>query len=250
MSDILVTTNQNIIEVTDTSNIQVTTPTGQTIAVQVADYAVDVQTVSSNIEVKTGGPKGDKGDTGAQGPQGIQGIQGIKGDTGAQGPQGIQGIQGETGPKGDKGDKGDTGTVIAGTGVTVVAGVVSIGQSVATTDAVTFGSVSIDSIAVLDTATLTTSATTANQVVDSFSTSVYRTAKYVVSVSSGAEYHSFEILVNHNGTVANQTTYADLPTGASLASFSADISGGLVRLLTTPTNAVTVYKVTRTAIAV
>jgi len=250
MSDILVTTNQNIIEVTDTSNIQVTTPTGQTIAVQVADYAVDVQTVSSNIEVKTGGPKGDKGDTGAQGPQGIQGIQGIKGDTGAQGPQGIQGIQGETGPKGDKGDKGDTGTVIAGTGVTVVAGVVSIGQSVATTDAVTFGSVSIDSIAVLDTATLTTSATTANQVVDSFSTSVYRTAKYVVSVSSGAEYHSFEILVNHNGTVANQTTYADLPTGASLATFAADISGGNVRLLTTPANAVTVYKVTRTAIAV
>ena len=98
--------------------------------------------------------------------------------------------------------------------------------------------------------TLTTSSTAANQVVDSFSASQYRTAKYIVSVSSGAEYHSFEILVNHNGTVANQTTYADLATGTSLAVFSTDINSGLVRLLTTPTNAVTVYKVTRTAIAV
>jgi hypothetical protein len=98
--------------------------------------------------------------------------------------------------------------------------------------------------------TLTTSTATADQVLDSFSATEYRTAKYIVSVSSGTEYHSFEILLNHNGTVANQTTYADLPTGVSLATFAADISSGNVRLLTTPTNAVTAYRVTRTAIAV
>jgi hypothetical protein len=98
--------------------------------------------------------------------------------------------------------------------------------------------------------TLTTSTTTPNQVLDSFSAATYRTAKYLISISSASSYHSFEILVNHNGTTANQTTYADLPTGSSLASFTVDISGGLVRLLTTPANAVTVYKVTRTAIVV
>jgi len=138
----------------------------------------------------------------------------------------------------------------AGTGVTITTGEISIGQSVATTDAVTFGSVNIDSRAVLDTATLTTSATTADQVLDSFSATTYRTAKYLISVTSGTDYHSFEMLVNHNGTTANQTTYADLATNVSLATFSVDVSGGNVRLLTTPTNAVTVYKVTRTAIVV
>ena len=149
----------------------------------------------------------------------------------------------------------DTVKFADGVGVTVTrtdadTATISIGQSVATTDAVTFGSVNIDSRSILDTATLTTSATTADQVLDSFSAATYRTAKYLISISSGSAYHSIEMLVNHNGTIANQTTYADLPTGTSLATFNVDISGGLVRLLSTPANAVTVYNVTRTAIVV
>ena len=72
----------------------------------------------------------------------------------------------------------------------------------------------------------------------------------MISIASSTNYHSIEMLVNHNGTTANQTTYADLPTTSSLAAFTVDINGGNVRLLTTPTNAVTVYKVTRTAIVV
>ena len=149
----------------------------------------------------------------------------------------------------------DTVKFANGTGVTIAytdasTATISIGQSVATTDSVTFGSLNIDSRAILDTATLTTSATTADQVLDSFAAATYRTAKYLISISSGTDYHSIEMLVNHNGTIANQTTYADLPTNTSLASFGVDISGGNVRLLTTPTNAVTVYNVTRTAIVV
>jgi hypothetical protein len=149
----------------------------------------------------------------------------------------------------------DTVKFANGTGVTVTrtdadTATISIGQSVATTDAVTFGSVNIDSLTVIDTATLTTSATTADQVLDSFSSSTYRTAKYVISVSSGSDYQSIEMLVVHNGTTATQTTYADVVTNASLATFSVDISGGNVRLLTTPQNTVTVYKVAKTAIVV
>ena len=149
----------------------------------------------------------------------------------------------------------DTVKFANGTGVTVSytdadTATIAIGQSVATTDSVTFGSVSIDSRAVLDTQILTTSATTANQVLDSFTAATYRTAKYIISITSGTDYQSVEMLIVHNGTTASQTTYADVATNANLATFTVDISTGLVRLLTTPTNAVTVYKVTRTAIVV
>ena len=149
----------------------------------------------------------------------------------------------------------DTVKFADGTGVTVAftdanTATISIGQSVGTADAVTFGSVNIDSRAVIDTATLTTSTTSANQVIDSFTAAAYRTAKYIISITSGTDYQSAELLVVHNGTTASQTTYADVVTNASLASFSVDISGGNVRLLTTPTNAVTVYKVAKTAIVV
>jgi hypothetical protein len=141
-----------------------------------------------------------------------------------------------------------TGVAVAFTDVNTAT--ISIGQPVATTDAVTFGSVSIDSRAVLDTATLTTSTTGADQVVDSFTAATYRTAKYLISISSGTDYQSVELLVVHNGTTASQTTYADVMTNTSLAAFSVDISGGAVRLLTTPVNSVTVYKVARTAVVV
>jgi len=149
----------------------------------------------------------------------------------------------------------DTVKFASGTGVTVAytdanTATVSIGQSVATTDSVTFGSVNLDSLAALDTATLTTSATTADQVLDSFAAVTYRTAKYLISVSSGSSYQSLEILVVHNGTTASQTTYADISTGSALATFSVDINSGNVRLLTTPINAVTAYKLTKTTIVV
>ena len=149
----------------------------------------------------------------------------------------------------------DTVKFANGTGVTVAytdadTATISIGQSVATTDAVTFSSVNIDGRALLDTVTLTTSATTADQVLDSFSASTYRTAKYIISITSGTDYQSVEMLVVHNGTTASQTTYADVATNVNLATFSVDINGGNVRLLTTPTNAVTAYKVTKTAIVV
>lgn len=149
----------------------------------------------------------------------------------------------------------DTVKFADGTGVSVAftdasTATISIGQPVATTDAVTFGSINIDSRALLDTLTLTTSATTAGQVLDTFTAATYRTAKYIISISSGTDYQSVELLVVHNGTTASQTTYADVMTNTDLAAFSVDISGANVRLLTTPVNAVTAYKVTRTAIVV
>ena len=97
---------------------------------------------------------------------------------------------------------------------------------------------------------LTTSATTANQVVDSISSSTFRSVKYQIQVTSSTSYHVTEVMVLHDGTTAYINEYGTFFTGSSLATFDADISGGNLRLLTTPTNAVTVYKVLASTINV
>lgn len=123
-------------------------------------------------------------------------------------------------------------------------------QALDKTSAVKFGNVSIDDRVLHDSATLTTSATTANQVVASVSAASYRTVEFTVSVKSGTAYQATKILVLHDGTNVNMVQYGELLTGSSLATFDADLNGGNLRLLTTPANAVTVYNVAMTAIAV
>jgi hypothetical protein len=116
------------------------------------------------------------------------------------------------------------------------------------TGAFSAGSLAVDNRVYYDSATLTTSATTANQVADTWSATTYRTVKYTISITSGSNYHSVEMLVTHNGTTAYQTTFADLYTNTSLSTFAVDISGGNVRLLVTPANAVTTYMISKTLI--
>lgn len=104
-------------------------------------------------------------------------------------------------------------------------------------------------IGTIKTATLTTSATTANQVLDTNATASYRSVLYFIQITSGTSYHSTQISVIHDGTTAYINEYGTVST-ADIATFDADISGGNLRLLTTPTNAVTVYKVIAKVIAV
>ena len=101
---------------------------------------------------------------------------------------------------------------------------------------------------IMTTASLTTSATTANQVVDSFAAATFRCAKFLIQVTSGSSYQSSELLAIHDGSTVYITEYASISTGSTLATFDADINSGNVRLLTTPANAVTVVKVTRTGV--
>lgn len=102
------------------------------------------------------------------------------------------------------------------------------------------------------TSTLPTTTTTANQVLDSFAASAFRTAKYTIQVHDTANnyYHSCEILLVHDGATVYMTEYAIVYTNVSLASFNADIAGGNVRLLVTPTNSTNTIRVVRTALAV
>lgn len=98
--------------------------------------------------------------------------------------------------------------------------------------------------------TLVTSTTTANQVADSTPATTFRTIKYLIQATSGSSYHSTEVVVIHNGTTAFMTEYATITTGALLTTVDADISAGNIRLLVTPVNAVTTYKVIRIGINV
>lgn len=97
---------------------------------------------------------------------------------------------------------------------------------------------------------LTTSATTANQVLSSFGAAGYRSAKFLVQITSGSAYQATEITLIHDGTNVYKSEYGQVFSGAVLATFDADINSGNVRLLTTPTNAVTVYKGLATQILV
>ena len=150
-----------------------------------------------------------------------------------------------------------TGAANALTGTTLAANVVSSSlTSVGTLTSVTVSgtatatSVSVASTGQVYAATLTTSATTANQVVASAAIATYRSVKYVISITSGSAYQYTEVAMIHDGTNVHITENCTVRTGATLATFTADISSGNMRLLTTPVNAVTVIKSIVTAIVV
>lgn len=97
-------------------------------------------------------------------------------------------------------------------------------------------------------ATLTTSTTAASQIVDTNSATLYRSVKYVVQITSGSAYQCSNINLIHDGTTAYMDEFGIISTGANLATFDADINTGNLRLLVTPVNAVTVFKVIKTLI--
>ena len=117
--------------------------------------------------------------------------------------------------------------------------------------------VSIDDGAVaINTIDYTATATTANQVLDSISSSTYRSAKYLIQASNSTYgYEVVECLVIHNDTSAYIMTYGDLRSGSGspfiqLATFEADLNSGNLRLLVTPTYADTTFKVMKTIMKV
>lgn len=102
----------------------------------------------------------------------------------------------------------------------------------------------------LGTYTANTTTTTPNQIIDSWDASVFRSAKYhiqIYSVSQDAYSISELFLIHHNAEVY-LTEYAIINTGNALASFSASIFNGTVRLLCSPTNAINRIQVFRSAL--
>lgn len=145
-----------------------------------------------------------------------------------------------------------TTSVSAGTGVSVAGGTgegntptVSIGQAVATTSDVQFGSVNVDGNTVIDTTETTVSTSAIN--IWSGAATTYRSMKFVIQAQKGTDYEAKECLVLHNGTNAYYTEYAVLSNNGSFLTVTADVSGGNVRLRATSTGAGTTVNVTSIA---
>jgi hypothetical protein len=92
----------------------------------------------------------------------------------------------------------------------------------------------------------TTTSTTNDQILDTFSTSAWRSANYVVTMNAGTDYHTTQITVIHNGTNAYLTEYGMVYTNNSLGLFNTSIVSGSLRLNITPTFAATTVRMLRT----
>jgi hypothetical protein len=116
------------------------------------------------------------------------------------------------------------------------------------------GNITVDSVELVNTqfasSSLTATDTTSDQVIDTVSITMYRTVKYMVQITSGSNYQATELLLLHDGTDVYVTIYGDIFTSANLCSFNADISGENMRLLVTPVNNNTTFKVVRDAIKI
>jgi hypothetical protein len=103
----------------------------------------------------------------------------------------------------------------------------------------------------LGTYTLTTTSTTPNQIADQWSATAFRSAKYQVQVysTSQGEYEISEIFLVHNDNEVFVTEYAIVNQGTRLATFSASIFNGTVRLLCSPQYAINTIRVFRTVLS-
>jgi hypothetical protein len=97
---------------------------------------------------------------------------------------------------------------------------------------------------------LAATTTTAGQVIDTFKSNAYRTAKYIVSMSHATlGYHATEVLLVHDGTTVYMTEYGTIYTSSSLGTLDASILTGNVRLTVTPTNTNTTIKAKRITVS-
>ena len=114
-----------------------------------------------------------------------------------------------------------------------------------------FATLSIHNIARLTGAQLTTSTTNPDQLVDSFDANQFKSAKYLVQIESGLDTHVSELLVSNNGLDPPPfTQYANIKSGGERASLRFQLNGSNIRLLASPTNAITKIKVFRTTMEV
>lgn len=103
--------------------------------------------------------------------------------------------------------------------------------------------------AYIATSTTTTTGTSA-QLIDSFSASTFRSAKYLITAKDNAanNYNSTELLLLHDGSDAYTTEYATVFSNSIIGTYSANISGTTVRLYLTPSSTSTTIKLFKTMV--
>jgi hypothetical protein len=96
---------------------------------------------------------------------------------------------------------------------------------------------------------VTTTTTISETPIDTFSSSTYRSAKYLIQITEGTSYHATEISIIHDGSTTYSTEYGTIKTNELLSTFDSDITTGNVRLLATPaSSSSTTFKIVRTSI--
>lgn len=104
--------------------------------------------------------------------------------------------------------------------------------------------VDIDGRVVLNTSALTTSTTTADQILFAIDADTNRSSTFTIQVTSGTAYQTLEVSIIHDDANTYINTFSDLRTGANLTSVSALYVPGSpnrMNLVVTPVNAVTSY---------
>jgi len=115
-----------------------------------------------------------------------------------------------------------------------------------------FGTASIVSVNANLTENTSISNTTDEYVADSWASTEYRSAKYVVQIERTGHANAFqvaEVLLVHNGSAVFMTEYGAVKTSANVASIDADLVSGQVRLKVNPLSADTKTRVTRLSIS-
>jgi hypothetical protein len=79
-------------------------------------------------------------------------------------------------------------------------------------------------------------------VLDSFSSSKYRSAEYLIQVSQGADFLVTRVLILHNDSFAYLTEYGRIETAPLGVEFDVVLSGGIVSLSYTQPSINTVVK--------
>ena len=175
----------------------------------------------------SGAPPGPQGPQGAAGPSGSQGAQGNIGPTGPQGPQGLAGPQGPAGPTIDL--ENVSSNIIPSANNTY-----DLGSTVKR-----FNDIYSDTLTLGIFKTLTQqveSNLNTPYSIDSFSSSTFRTVKYIVQATSISGIHSTEVFCMQDGVSAYLTEYATLISGSPLGNFSIGVASGNVSLTFSPIN--------------
>jgi hypothetical protein len=81
--------------------------------------------------------------------------------------------------------------------------------------------------------------------IDSFSSTTYRSAKYVVQATQGSNYQVSEVLVLHDGTTATRAMFGVINTSANVGITAATLTGSTVALQYIAASAGTVVRITK-----
>ena len=96
---------------------------------------------------------------------------------------------------------------------------------------------------------VTTTATTNETAIVSLSAPKYQSVEFKIQATESSSYNSTIVRAMHDGTSAYVTEYGTLQAPSGIATFSADLSAGQLRLLAYPTTSgLTTFSVIYTAL--